>query len=220
MARAHQAFKRSLQRVRGLLGLHSTLHGKAGKPSQEVSDLLRGVLVLAFAALDAVVTDTVAAAVPLLARRGELGHGLARFVKENPDAVVECFAEKDPAKALSELLDDQHLGSASFQRAEAIERVLDEICSCSIDWNAVAAKLTTRKVAKKAWTASDVKRRLNHFADRRNKIAHEGDLKPGRVTTNPIQLKYVAEAVDLIEEVGAAATASVKRRLKSPSSRP
>lgn len=47
------AFERTLERVEGVMALHRDLHDTAERPKQHVSDLLRGTLVLAVAALDA-----------------------------------------------------------------------------------------------------------------------------------------------------------------------
>jgi len=83
-ARAKRAFNKTLVRVDGLLALHPVIHGTTGRPKRHVSDVLRGALVLAVAALDSLVVDSVVEAVPSLARKGALGKTAGKWVKEDP----------------------------------------------------------------------------------------------------------------------------------------
>jgi hypothetical protein len=85
-------------RVDGLIALHPIMHGSRGRPKRHVSDVLRGALVLALAALDSLVVDSVVEAVPALARKGSLGKAAAKRVKDESEAVLACFAAEDPAR--------------------------------------------------------------------------------------------------------------------------
>lgn len=216
MATHTQAFDKSIERARALFEVHRELHGHVGRPAQHVSDVLRGALVLAFAALDALVSDAIAELLPSLIRKQKTGPMVVRWIKDNPDLAAECLAETNPVEALARKLDETALMKNTFQRAEAVERVLKEYADCDVDWASIAAELTKRRVAGKSWAASDVKRRLNEFADRRNQIAHEGDLIPGRTKTNGIRLAYVEESVDMIDVVGHHVCTLAKKRKKAP----
>jgi hypothetical protein len=68
VANPQTVFDKTMRRVDGLLLLDPELHGVAGRPKQHVSDLLRGALVLSVAALDALVLDSVVAAIPRAVR--------------------------------------------------------------------------------------------------------------------------------------------------------
>ena len=192
-----------MSRVEGIVSLHDKLHGKRGRPPLAVSDTLRGALVLAFAALDALTTDLLAAAVPEMARRGQLGNRVERWAKENPERVLECLTSTDSGAHLATVLEEDLLGKLTFQRAERIEAGLRDIIGCQLDWSAVAERLNgDDRIEGHQWSAEDVKRHLNKYADRRNAIAHEGDLKPGKSSAMPIRRDYVEEAALLIEHVG------------------
>ncbi len=104
---AKRSFDKTLERVLGLLSLHEPLHGSRGRPRQHVSDILRSALVLAMAALDALVVDSVSEAVPALAKRSALGPTVAKWAKDEAERVVGFFAETDPHQALADLCREQ-----------------------------------------------------------------------------------------------------------------
>jgi len=124
--RAKRAFDRTLGRVDGLIALHPDLRGTPGRPTRHVSDVLRGALVLSLAALDSLVVDSVVEAVPALARKGALGTAAAKWVKDESEAVLACFANENPSAALS-LLYREQLGQLTFQKADAIAGVLRDV---------------------------------------------------------------------------------------------
>jgi hypothetical protein len=130
---AKWAFDKTLRRVDVLLALHPLLHGSPKRPRRHVSDILRGALVLGLAALDSLVVDSVVEAIPTLAREGSLGKAAAKWVKDDPDSVLACFAQNDPAAALASLYREQ-LGSLTFQRADAIAGVLRDVIDCDPPW--------------------------------------------------------------------------------------
>jgi len=152
-AQAKRAFNKTLVRVDGLLALHPVIHGTTGRPKRHVSDVLRGALVLAVAALDSLVVDSVVETVPSLARKGALGKTAGKWIKEDPQAVLACFAETDPHTALSALYKSQ-LGEVTFQRAAAIEGVLRDVINCEPPWEEAASILT--KGSGDTWAAEDV----------------------------------------------------------------
>jgi hypothetical protein len=193
-----EAFEKTMARVEGLLSLHPTLHGIAGRPRQHVSDVLRGALVLGVAALDALVLDSVTAAIPRAVRDGRLGPNVAKWVKEEPEAFLALLTEAEPGPKLGELCRAK-LGQITFQRAAMIEGVIRDVVRGEAPWSHAADALSATGTP---WDAQAVKDKLDEIVDRRHRIAHSGDLFPERTATRPIQLSYVQEAVRVIRAVG------------------
>jgi len=209
---AKKTFDKTLDRVVGLLLLHEPLHGIKGRPRQHVSDLLRSALVLAMAALDALVLDSVSEAVPALAKKGMLGPTVAKWVKETSDRVVGFFAESDPHQALADLCREQ-LGLQTFQRSAAIEGILRDVIGADPPWDRAASTLSSN------WgetiTGDEVKAMLDVYVDRRNRIVHSGDMKPGKVATQPIRLGFVTQSGAVVQAVGEAVSEVVADRGRS-----
>jgi hypothetical protein len=96
------------------------MHGKRGRPPQYVSDVLRGSLVLALAALDALVTDTILEHLPCLIREGQLTATIEDWLKvgANRQTVADCFAESSPSKALAHAVEVSVFSKSTYQRPE------------------------------------------------------------------------------------------------------
>ncbi len=208
---AKRSFDKTLDRVLGLLSLHEPLHGIQGRPRQYVSDILRSSLVLAVAALDALVVDSVSEAIPALAKRGALGPTVAKWARDDPERVVSFFAEADPHQALAELC-RQQLGLQTFQRSNAIEGILRDVLGAEAPWDRAANELTS------TWeitvTGDEVKSMLDGYVERRNRIVHAGDALQGRTATKPIRLDYVVEGGEVVEAVGGAVVETVTARVR------
>lgn len=209
---AKRAFDKTLKRVDGLLALHPELHGIRGRPRRHVSDILRGALVRGLAALDSLVIDSVVEAVPTLARKGTLGRTASKWVRDEPDEVLACFAHADPAASLASFYREQ-LGALTFQRAEAIAGVLRDVIDCDPPWNGAAVMLS--KVYVDGWTADDVRNSLNEYVARRNRIVHGGDLKSGGTSAEGISFQYVDMGIDVVKAVGHATAVAVSTQLRS-----
>jgi len=207
---ARRVFEKTMTRVDGLLALHPKIHGTRGRPQQAVSDLLRGALVLALAALDALVVDSVVEAVPRLAKKGALGPTVPKWAKDSSEWIVACFADDDPPAALARLCAEE-LGRQTFQRSAAIERVLRDVLGCEGLWEDAASRMTA---GGKTWETGEVVEHLDKYVARRNRIVHGGDAKAHGTATEPITLDYVAKAVVLVRAVGEAVTAVVNSRTR------
>lgn len=208
---ARRAFDKTTARVERLLALHGTIHGTPGRPRQSVSDLLRGALVLALAALDSLVVDSVVEALPAIARRGGLGSTPAKWIKEHSESIVACFAAADPPVALAEVAREQ-LGQITFQRSAAIEGVLRDVLGCDPPWENAARLLSAGSVL---WTVDEVKEYLDDYVDRRNRIVHGGDMRPGGTAAEPIRRDYVESVIGVVKAVGQAVAAVVARRVRT-----
>lgn len=206
VATAAEAFDKTMRRVDGLLSLHPTLHGIAGRPRQHVSDVLRGALVLSVAALDALVLDSVVAAIPRAVRDGQLGPNVAKWVKEQPEEFLALLSDAAPGTKLAELCRSQ-LGQVTFQRAAMIEGVIRDVVRRDPPWSRAADILSE---SGKTWDAEAVKTKLDEIVERRHRIAHSGDLLAESTATRPIQLPYLEEAVRVIRAVGQGVTHSLQ----------
>jgi hypothetical protein len=189
-----------MKRVSGMLSVHPQMHGRRGRPSQEVSDVLRGALVLALAALDALVTDTILTNLPALVRKGRLSEAIVDWLgeKANRQAAALCFGDSVPGRALTQAIHASTLTKSTYQRPQVIEKALRAYCDCEPDWGAIAAALTQRNGGRRTWTTDQVKGALNGIVDRRDRIAHQGDVAEGKSSATPIRLSYVLEAQELI----------------------
>jgi hypothetical protein len=199
-------FDKTMERVDGVLLLHPTLHGAAGRPRQHVSDLLRGALVLSVAALDALVLDSVVAAIPRAVRDGRLGPNVAKWVKDDPEAFLALLPESNSAAKLAELCRER-LGAITFQKAAMIEGVMRDVVQRDPPWQRAADILNA---GGGTWTADEVRDTLDEIVERRHRIAHSGDMLPNSTATRPIRLAYVEDAVAVIDAVGKAVVQSLR----------
>lgn len=166
---------------------------------------------LTMAALDALVVDSVVEAVPALAQKGELGPKVGKWIRENADGVLACFAETEPSQALAEIVRGE-LGSQTFQRASAIEGVLRDVLGVEGLWESAAKRLSTKD---RTWSAEEVRNQLDVYVARRNRIAHDGDMQAGRRSaTEPIQRRFVVSAIEVTRAVGESVVSSVSDRVK------
>lgn len=166
---------------------------------------------MAMAALDALVVDSIAEAIPELARQGKLGPTVEKWVKDQPESFLSCFASSDPAEALG-VMCKEHLGHQTFQRSAAIEGVLRDAIGVTGIWEEAAKQLS--KKTGKSHTATEVAERLDVYVSRRNRIAHGGDLKEGSSSTAPIRRKFLVESVQTTRAAGQAVAKLVAARSK------
>lgn len=161
-----------------------------------LDELLRAEIVLAVSALDCYVHDVVRLGMlrGLPAATGEpdayLSFGVSLgFVKR----LMRASSAADCAALLDAEVRRVH-GFQTFQNADKISQALALIGIQSI-WPKVAAPIGI--------SASDVRTRLNLIVDRRNKIAHEGDIDPSLGIGNkyPIDLPTVVQTADFLESV-------------------
>lgn len=203
----HEVFEKTMTRVDGLVLLHPQLHGIRGRPAQHVSDLLRGALVLGVGALDALVLDSVIAAIPAAARDGRLGPNVAKWVRDEPERFVAALADDDPAESVAAICRDK-LGSLTFQRAAMIEGVLRDVLRRDPPWTHAAQVLAHGQHGMEV-EPNDVRTELDEIVLRRHRIAHSGDLRPGGTSAATITRSYVERASVVIHSVGDGVTAAI-----------
>ena len=195
MKRALQQFEVNLQSARQLGILYSAFAPQVTEAIQ-LEELLRAEIVLTVSALDCYVHDVV---------RIGMGHAF-NVVAGEPNAFLEFGVSFRFVKGLlaamsstdRSALVDQEIrrvhGFKTFQSAEKISQALSLIGLASV-WDRVGASLSM--------TSSDVKTRLNIIIDRRNRIAHEGDIDPamGIGMKYPIDFTTTKNAVDFVDDV-------------------
>src|SRR5262245_3244289 len=94
----YETFQKTIYRVVGLIRLHSELHGIQGRPKQHVSDVLRGALVLAVGALDALILESVLSAIPAAARGGDSALLSPSGSRTNPTSISLLLQRKTLSK--------------------------------------------------------------------------------------------------------------------------
>jgi hypothetical protein len=170
-----------------------------------VSDLLRGSLVLAVAALDGLVLEATVQAVPEAARKKVLGETAVKWAKESAEAMVQGLSEDDPANAFAQMI-RPNLENLTFQRAAMIEGHLKGLLGADPPWDRASTNLQGR------YSASRVRELLDDLVLRRHRIAHSGDLTPSGATKT-IRVDYVQQGLDIIEAVGEAVDWVIAERL-------
>lgn len=201
-------FTHTLDRVVGLIELTAKLTPSRGHPLAEVSDVLRGAVVLAAAALDELVLGLVAAGVPHAARQGKLGPAAEKWLKQDAAAFIKALEKPDPAEELGAVA-RRILGDQTFQKARAIEGVLHEALGAHAPWEEAAKGLSDTS---RTWAAAEVREALDRFIERRHRIAHDGDRLDAR-RLRAINRRYVRDGVRVVLEVGLAADRVVRARL-------
>lgn len=197
-------FSDTLDRVLNLVDLYDELNPAPGRPAQEKADILRGALVLCAAALDALVLSAVIEAIPTAAKKGLLGGLAEKWIKDDPKEFIRVLSAADQDAALRDLARAQ-MSQITFQKAAAIEGILRDAVKADAPWAAAAAELGT--------TEDGVKESLDRSIERRNRIAHDGDLMPDSNRLRSVSRRYVRESAKLVLEVGFAVDDSVKKRI-------
>ena len=196
----YDVFDRTMGRVEGLLRLHPVLCAIGGRPRRHAGDMLRGTLVLSVGALDALVLDSVVAAIPRAEREGTLVRSVAKWVKEDAEGSLALLGDREPGEKVAELC-RRRLGQPTLQRAEAIEDVIRDVAKRHAPWRRAAEILSSDS---DAWNNNAVKAKLDEIVEREHGIAYGGDLLPDSTATRRIQLRYVDETTRVIRAVGLA----------------
>jgi hypothetical protein len=124
--------------------------------------------------------------------------GFGRFTIPN-DVLMRIRAANTPAEASAafDLEVRTRLGFSTYQDPDKIADGIRLISNCEL-WNEVALKLGATSATKTA-KAKELKLSLSLIVERRNKIAHEGDLQPviprepWPISSNDVQ--YVGQVI-------------------------
>ena len=195
MNRAITQFESNLTSAQQLGVIFQAFHDKVTE-AISLDEVLRAEIVLAVSALDCYVHDVVRIgmnkALPL--ESGEpnayLNFGVSmQFVKR----LLRASSPGDRSTLFDQEVQRLH-GFRTFQNADNISQALSLIGIGGV-WDKVGIAL--------GMPSTDVKTRLNVIVDRRNKIAHEGDIDPsmGIAAKYPIDFPTVQQAVAFLESL-------------------
>jgi len=192
-----------MDRVDNLVRLNERLSNR-GRPPRENSDVLRAAVVLSLGALDALVADAIVEAVVKASKEGNLGDRVAGWLEKDGRQALRILADKEPHIAMSKFVAEK-LSGVTLQRSGMIEDNLATILGVHLDWSAVANRLAGTA------TVEDVKKRLDQFSERRNQIAHKGDVKAGTKRPETIRRAWVERHVKDVSATGEEICRCVKR---------
>lgn len=196
-------------RCHGLAAIHAYLarHITGALPVDEV---LRAAWVAQVSALDLYVHELVAQRM-LQSFQGSLPRTPQFNAFQLPFETVERIRMAPTLSAASDAFDLEVRRQLSFVTYQDPEKIAEGVRLCSdVElWNAVATHQGAAP-AQKVAAAKKIKQQLRAIVDRRNKIAHEGDLQPTLpVTPWPISQADLAQVSAFIESVVRSIDASV-----------
>lgn len=190
-------------------GQIQTLHGYLATkltPAISADELLRAEWVARVSALDLYVHETIAYnMVNIFDGARTACPGFLRFQCSSDTLLrIKNATVPEDASAAFELEVRNKLGRATYQFPDDIADGIRHISACEL-WNEIAlAKGAT--AATKSQVARSLKKDLSLIVERRNKIAHEGDLQPSIPRTpwpiNRADVTYVAIFIeDLVRTI-------------------
>lgn len=185
-------FRQNVERVETLLGMNVAIRAQVA-PALDLSDILRGAIVLGVSALDQLVHEAVR--VGMLEayagtrpetdafRRFEVSLASVRLATASSGGLDWFDAEVRSRHAF-----------LTFQRPDKIADGIRLISDVPL-WQAVANAMNARP--------EDIRRRLNLIVTRRNQIAHEADMNPAFPGTRwPITEADVVDVTSFLSQLG------------------
>ncbi|WP_434626832.1 HEPN domain-containing protein [Chromobacterium sp. CV08] len=186
-----EQFNLSTERINNNIGLYLHL-SKSTTAIIDLSDLLRSTLVQIVSALDQYVHQI------SLTRIAEIAEGkrpITDALRKFPVGANSLLAISRGADVRDVLLEEVRTKHSflSFQRPDKISDAIRLFSNVEL-WKEVANKLGQR--------ADEVKRRLELIIERRNKIAHEADIRPGLpIELWPIDITEVQKVLEFVKMV-------------------
>ena len=198
-------FNETIDRCYRLVDHHKE-QSRIGRPGQHLADVLRGTVVLACAALDALNEELLVRALPAAQVRGLLT-GAAPTTKAAKSLVIVLRQAAGPPLGTRVR---RQLEFITLQRPAAIEELVVNVLGAAPPWSIAAVELT--RDTGRNWTDGEVRTSLGALVRRRNEIAHKGDLRPsGR--TESIRRARVEGDILLTYEIGRAVRDVIRQRL-------
>ena len=165
-----EQFRENLKRVQTLGGLYDVLNQQTTS-ALDLTDLLRSQIVMAVSALDHYIHEiTRAGMLEVYSGKRPQTPAFLRF-QVTMEATLQGIATAQGNDGwLDEEIRKKH-GYLAFQQPDRIADAIRLFSPCIL-WTSVASELNTE--------AEEVKIELQLIIDRRNQIAHESDLDPGK----------------------------------------
>lgn len=192
MNNALKHFKDSIERTKDTHGLFCALEDNIGR-SLDITDLLRGEVVMLVSSFDYYIHELVRVGIK------EVYQGIRHETIQYKNFSIPLSyhlrmkSSGNELDILDELICERH-GYLSFQHHTKIADAIRLFSDAKL-WIEVSLKLGIHP--------DDVKKQMELYIDRRNKIAHEADIKPGTFGERwPIDKKMVEDMRDFILRIG------------------
>lgn len=187
------SFRESIDSIRTLHALHKHLIGLL--PAMDLSEILRAEIVLAVSAFDCFIHDIVRKGiVDIFENQREGDSKYNNFCI--PISIVKQMLTTDNESERQELLQvsvKKILSKDSYQSPSSIENAL-QIISITKIWSSIREEMQM--------SPDDIKRKLGVIINRRNKIAHEADIKNHVDSTkNEIERDDIDDVIDFITKL-------------------
>jgi hypothetical protein len=194
---AYEIFDKCIRRAENLLKIHSTAHGKKGKPEEYLADIHRAAIVLAISALDAFIRSfVVLRVISIVADKQRaippmLGERIKSLLK--PDSLLEAARKDDLLERVEKAL-RKSFERESFQGTRLIAESLRLVGYDNI-FHDVAIEAEENE--------ETLCQRLDEFTNRRHVIAHNGDydLTQNPPTEKPITKREAKECINVVKLV-------------------
>ncbi|MEO6807550.1 MAG: HEPN domain-containing protein [Isosphaeraceae bacterium] len=184
-------FRASIQRVRDFHALY-VYFGDATAPILDLSDLLRAQIVLCVSALDYYVHELTRLGMVEIIEGGRPTTPAFLSFRVTIESVMSGMQPDGTSSWLDAEVRARH-GVLSFQQADKIADAIRLISTVKL-WDEVGDRFNR--------PSKDVKNHLQLIVQRRNKIAHEADIKPGFPGERwPITPADVLDATDFVESL-------------------
>lgn len=188
-------------RCHGLSAIHAYM-AKHAMPALPAEELLRAEWVARVSALDLYVHELVAQRM-LLVFDGLLPRTSQFLAFQLSLETIERIRGATSSPAASAAFDLEVRRQLAFVTFQDPEKIADgvRLCSSVELWNAIALHQGATP-ADKTTRAKQLRTQLRAIVDRRNKIAHEGDMQPTvPVTPWPINQADLAQVASFIEQI-------------------
>lgn len=173
----YKIFDLNIERVTALIGTHTALHDKRGKPEMVVTDVMRASVVLTVSAIDAYLHGVLKLYVGRAAALDPAPKRLLTLINDwkVPPHVILAYMlhEKGPVDLTAAV--EAHFADRTLQDPTKVADVFDMLSIPDI-WAKVAAKLQRPE--------KEVKDEFARIVKRRHRIAHEADIDHSGKTAN------------------------------------
>jgi hypothetical protein len=191
MQQAIEQFRDNISRIRAIHGYYVAFSSQL-TPAADISDILRAEIVMVVSALDHYVHESTRLGM-LDAYSGNRPRTSAFLRYEiSMDSLLQSVTGAPGAAILETEIRERHTLLA-FQQPDKIADAVRLYSGVEL-WPRVANEL--------GQSVEDIKRRLRVLIERRNKIAHEADLKPTFPPERwPIDVQIAKGAVDFVSDL-------------------
>jgi hypothetical protein len=210
---AYRGFTKSIERAKTLLEVHTFLTKERGRPPKWASDILRATLVFVMASWDSYVHDVVHQNCFALLQKLK-GKGLPKKLLEAMkeavpyEKLLETWHEEKPSVRISTAIRKRN-AERTFMKPD---KAADALQMVGLDnaWRTAARAMNRRQ--------DGLRKTIEGYARRRDKIAHEGDVGKATRTKGKlasIRRPYVVKALADVQAVVRAIDDVIERTVRA-----